>query len=84
MESERKDEMGLSIEELELQSAEYLPAREVMTGFGGGPGKTLLGGLVNVGVDVHDVNVFKDIYVLTGKDSDGVDIDHINVIGWSF
>jgi len=71
--------MGLSIEELQLQSAEYLPAREVMTGFGGGHGKNLLGGLVNVDVDVHDVNVFKDIYIFTGKDNDGVDIDNIIV-----
>jgi hypothetical protein len=73
--------MGLSIEELQLQSAEYLPAREVMTGFGGGHSKNLLGGLVNVGVDVHDVNIVKDVYVLTGKDSDGVDIDNIVVGG---
>jgi hypothetical protein len=73
--------MGLSIEELQLQSADYLPAREVMTGFGGGHGKNLLGGLVNVGVDVHDINVVKDIYVLTGQDSDGVDIDNMVVGG---
>jgi hypothetical protein len=73
--------MGLSIEELQLQSADYLPAREVMTGFGGGHGKTLLGGLVNVGVDVHDVNIVKDIYVLNGQDSDGVDFDNIIVGG---
>jgi hypothetical protein len=72
--------MGLSIEELELQSAEYLPAREVMTGFGGGHSKNLLGGLVNVGVDVHDIDIVKDIDVLTGHDSDGVDLDNI-VIG---
>ena len=74
--------MGLSIEELELQSAEYLPAREVMTGLGGGHGKTLLGGLVNVGVDVHDVNIVKDVYVLTGKDSDVVDLDDVIVGGF--
>jgi hypothetical protein len=73
--------MGLSIEELELQSAEYLPAREVMTGFGGGHSKNLLGGLVNVGVDVHDINIVKDVYVLTGKDSDVVDIDNLVVGG---
>jgi hypothetical protein len=74
--------MGLSVEELQLQSAEYLPAREVMTGFGGGHSKNLLGGLVNVGVDVHDVNVIKDIAVLTGKDSDGVDLDNLVVGGF--
>lgn len=74
--------MGLSIEELELQSAEYLPAREVMTGFGGGHSKNLLGGLVNIGVDVHDVDVVKDVYILTGKDSDVVDLDNIVVGGF--
>ena len=74
--------MGLSVEELQLQSAEYLPAREVMTGFGGGHSKNLLGGLVNVGVDVHDINVIKDIAVLTGKDSDGVDLDNLVVGGF--
>jgi hypothetical protein len=74
--------MGLSVEELQLQSAEYLPAREVMTGFCGGHSKNLLGGLVNVGVDVHDVNVIKDIAVLTGKDSDGVDLDNVVVGGF--
>ena len=73
--------MALSNEELELQSAEYLPAREVMTGFGGGHSKNLLGGLVNVGVDVHDINIVKDVYVLTGKDSDVVDIDNLVVGG---
>jgi len=74
--------MGLSVEELQLQSAEYLPAREVMTGFGGGHSKNLLGGLVNVGVDVHDINVIKDIAVLTGKDSDVVDLDNVVVGGF--
>ena len=74
--------MGLSIEELQLQSAAYLPAREVMTGFGGGHSKNLLGGLVNVGVDVHDIDVVKDINILTGQDSDGVDLDNIVVGGF--
>ena len=70
--------MGLTNEELELQSAEYLPAREVMTGLGGGHGKgDLFGGLVAVDLDVHDVDVVKDVNVFTGKDSDGVDIDNI-------
>lgn len=72
--------MGLSNEELELQSAEYLPAREVMTGLGGGHGKYgVLGGLVAVDLDVHDVNVVKDVNILTGNDSDGVDIDNIQI-----
>lgn len=70
--------MGLSNEELELQSTEYLPAREVMTGLGGHGGHGLFG-LVNVDVDVDDVNVVKDVNVLTGKDSDGVDIDKLFV-----
>jgi len=69
--------MALSNEELELQSAEYLPAREVMTGLGGHGKPWVLGGLVGVGVDVHDVNVVKDVNILTGKDSDGVDIDNL-------
>jgi hypothetical protein len=70
--------MALSNEELELQSAEYLPAREVMTSWGGGcckPG--VLGGLVASNVNIHDVNVVKDVNIFTGKDSDGVDIDNI-------
>lgn len=69
--------MGLTNEELELQSAEYLPAREVMTSMGGGHGKGVFGGLVAVDLDVHDVNVVKDVNVFTGNDSDGVDIDNI-------
>ena len=70
--------MALSNEELELQSAEYLPAREVMTGLGGhGHGGDLLFGLVNVNADVHDVDVVKDVNILTGKDSDVVDIENI-------
>lgn len=72
--------MGLTNEELELQSAEYLPAREVMTGLGGGHGRSgLFGGLVAVDLDVHDVNVVKDVNILTGCDSDVVDIDNILV-----
>jgi hypothetical protein len=55
--------MALSITELELQSTEYLPAREVMTSWGGpkhvhsvdGPsGNTYEGGILN-GVNVQDV-----------------------------
>ena len=72
--------MALSNEELELQSAEYLPAREVMTGLGGhghGGGGSWLFGLVNVDADVHDVDVIKDVNILTGKDSDVVDVENI-------
>jgi hypothetical protein len=57
--------MALSITELELQSTEYLPAREVMTSWGGpsskhvhsvdGPsGNTFTGGILN-GTNVQDV-----------------------------
>jgi hypothetical protein len=57
--------MALSITELELQSTEYLPAREVMTSWGGpsskhvehieGPaGNTYEGGILN-GINVQDV-----------------------------
>lgn len=71
--------MALLNEELELQSAELLPAREVMTGIGGHGhghgGGDLLFGLVNV--DVHDVDVVKDVNILTGKDSDVVDVENI-------
>ncbi|MGH9211063.1 MAG: hypothetical protein ACRD2C_10315 [Acidimicrobiales bacterium] len=69
--------MGLSIDELELQSTDYLPAREVMSGFGGGHGGGhlfLQQGLVNVGVNVQDVNILSDINILTGKDSDVIDV----------
>lgn len=72
--------MGLSIDELELQSTDYLPAREVMSGFGGGCGGGGCGhlflqqGLVNVGVNVQDVNVLSDINIFQGDDSDGIDI----------
>ncbi|HEY8453867.1 MAG TPA: hypothetical protein VIL54_17020 [Natronosporangium sp.] len=70
--------MALSYEELELQSTELLPAREVMTGLGGhGHGGDLLFGLINVNADVHDVDVIKDVDILTGKDSDVVDIENI-------
>lgn len=75
--------MGFTNEELELQSAEYLPAREVMTGLGGHGKSGLFGGLVAVDLDVHDVNVVKDVNVFTGNDSDGVDIDNI-IIGTVF
>lgn len=71
--------MGLTNEELELQSAEYLPAREVMTGLGGHGKPGVFGGLVAVDLDVHDVNVVKDVNILTGCDSDVVDIDNILV-----
>lgn len=58
--------MGLSIEELDLQSADYLPAREVMGMMGGGGGSGLRNffaqnGLVNVGVNVQDVDVIDDV-----------------------
>jgi hypothetical protein len=56
--------MALSITELELQSTEYLPAREVMTSMGGGPrhihtadgpsGNSFEGGILN-GTNVQDV-----------------------------
>jgi hypothetical protein len=54
--------MALSITELELQSTDYLPAREVMTSFGGheghtvdgSDGNTYMGGLLN-GINVQDV-----------------------------
>jgi hypothetical protein len=70
--------MALSHEELELQSADFLPAREVMTSWGGGcckPG--VFGGLITNNVNVHDINIVKDVHVLSGHDSDGVDIDNI-------
>jgi hypothetical protein len=71
--------MALSNEELELQSAEYLPAREVMTSWGGGGccKSGVFGGLVAVNTNVHDVNIVKDVNILTGHDNDGVDIDNI-------
>ena len=74
--------MALSIEELELQSTTYLPAREVMTGFGGGHshcggGFFLQDGLVNTNVNVHDINILNGINILTGHDSDGVDLDNV-------
>ena len=62
--------MALSITELELQSTEYLPAREVMTSWGGGSkhghavdgpdGNSYEGGILN-GVNVQDV--LTDIHV---------------------
>jgi len=66
--------MGLSIDQLELQSADYLPAREVMSGFGGGSGDNhlfLQQGVANVGVNVQDVNILN---VFQGDDSDAIDI----------
>ena len=69
--------MAFSNEELELQSTEYLPAREVMTGLGGGGGRGWVFGLVNADADVHDVDVIKDVNILTGKDSDVVDVENI-------
>ena len=71
--------MALSNEELELQSTEYLPAREVMTGLGGHGHHGLCGGLVNIDTHVHDIDVVKDVNILTGDDSDGVDIDKLFV-----
>lgn len=62
--------MGLSIEELELQSTECLPAREVMSALGGhpgggagnGPGNEAMydnewGGLVAADIDLQQINV---------------------------
>jgi hypothetical protein len=46
-------------------------------GHGHGHGGDLLFGLVNVNADVHDVDVVKDVNILTGKDSDVVDIENI-------
>ncbi|HMG43342.1 MAG TPA: hypothetical protein VK611_18580 [Acidimicrobiales bacterium] len=71
--------MALSNDELELQSTEYLPAREVMTGLGGNGHNWLCGGLVNVDADVHDIDIVKDVNILTGDDSDVVDIDKLFV-----
>jgi hypothetical protein len=82
--------MGLSIEELELQSTECLPAREVMSllgghpggGAGNGAGNTAFhdddwGGLIG-DLDVQQVNVLGvqnvNIFQFTGHDSDLVDI----------
>lgn len=70
--------MALSTDELQSQSADYLPAREVMSLLGGGGGGWWGhggGGLIDV--DVHDVDVVKNINILTGCDSDVVDIDNI-------
>jgi hypothetical protein len=75
--------MGLSIEELQLQATEYLPAREVMTGLGGCGGscpnfQNNEGGVINVGLNVNDVlNKNSILNVLSGgygHDNDGVDI----------
>ena len=70
--------MALSNDELQSQSADYLPAREVMSLLGGGCGWGC-GSLVNV--NVHDVDIVKDINIFTGKDSDVVDIDNILIGG---
>lgn len=70
--------MAFSNEELELQSTEYLPAREVMTGLGG-HGHNCFSGLLNVDADVHDIDIVKDVNILTGDDSDVVDIDKLFV-----
>lgn len=75
--------MALSNDELQGQSAEHLPAREVMSLFGGGGCNGWWydcdGGLVDV--DVHDVDIAKDINVFTGYDNDVVDIENIVLIG---
>lgn len=70
--------MGLSIEDLDLQTTEYLPAREVMSAMGGGHGfDNQTAGLANTNVDVHDINlgIIQDVNVFKGEDSDAVDID---------
>jgi hypothetical protein len=77
--------MGLSIEELELQSTAYLPAREVMSAMGGGhggsgsPGNYAdndpdTGGLIG-DLDVQQVNVLgvQNVLQFTGDDSDLID-----------
>ncbi len=69
--------MALSNDELQSQSADYLPAREVMGGLFGGCG-WCGGGLVNV--NIHDVDIVKDINIFSGKDSDVVDIDNIVIV----
>jgi hypothetical protein len=74
--------MALSITELELQTTEYLPAREVMSSYGGhfnnhaestwGPhGNEYYGGILN-GINIQDV--VSDINV------DEVQVGLVNVI----
>jgi hypothetical protein len=75
--------MGLSIEELDLQSTEYLPAREVMSSMGGGPHvDNETAGVATTDVDIHDVNlgIIQDVYIFKGEDSDLVDIDAVQGI----
>ena len=75
--------MALSISELELQSTEFLPAREVMTAWGGGhgnhdghvvdgnDGNTFEGGILN-GLNVQDV--------LTDIEVEDVQVGLVNVL----
>jgi hypothetical protein len=71
--------MGLSIDELDLQSTEYLPAREVMSSLNGGPGlqHNDQTGVANTDVNVQNVNlgIIQDVNVFKGEDSDAVDVD---------
>jgi hypothetical protein len=70
--------MGLSIEELDLQSTECLPAREVMSAMGGGHGvDNETAGVAATDVDIHDVNlgILQDVTIFKGEDADGVDVD---------
>ena len=80
--SDKQQHMALSIRELELQSTEYLPAREVMTTFGndgghgghtvdGSDGNTYAGGLLN-GINVQDV--------LTDINVEDVQVGLVNVL----
>jgi hypothetical protein len=74
--------MALSITELELQSTEFLPAREVMTSLGGphrqdghvvdgSDGNTYAGGILN-GINVQDV--------LSDIDVSDVQVGLVNVL----
>lgn len=74
--------MGLSIEELDLQATEYLPAREVMSSMGGPHVDNETAGVAATDVDIHDVNlgIIQDVYIFKGEDSDLVDIDAVQGI----
>jgi hypothetical protein len=71
--------MALSITELELQSTDYLPAREVMTSFGGHDGHTVDGndcntyqGGIGNGINIEDV--------LTDIDVEEIQVGLVNVM----